>query len=41
MYIPWRPILAIRTELNSLVETRAGRPGLDINNVTLIDPVAR
>ena len=35
------PILAIWTELNSLVETRAGRPGLDINNVTMIDPVAR
>ena len=35
------PILAIWQELNGLVESRAGRPGLDINNVTMIDPVAR
>ena len=35
------PILAIWGELNSLVESRAGRPGLDINNVLMVDPVAR
>lgn len=34
-------ILAIWRELNSLVEGRAGRPGLDISNVTMVDPVAR
>jgi hypothetical protein len=35
------PVLAIWQEMNALVEGQPGHPGLDVTNVTMIDPQAK